>query len=53
MCGIAGYNGDSSEHAGPMLAAMTDCLARLGPDTSGMEKWPRAVLGTAGFRFSI
>lgn len=24
---------------------MTDCLARRGPDASGIEKWPRAVLG--------
>jgi asparagine synthase (glutamine-hydrolysing) len=45
MCGIAGLVGDSPEHAGLIVAAMTDCLARRGPDASGMEKWPTAVLG--------
>ncbi|HTA68916.1 MAG TPA: hypothetical protein VK776_11590, partial [Bryobacteraceae bacterium] len=45
MCGIAGYIGDSPERAEPIVAAMTDCLARRGPDASGIEKWPRAVLG--------
>ena len=45
MCGIAGYIGDPSDRAEPIVAAMTDCLARRGPDASGMEKWPRAVLG--------
>ncbi|HXA66339.1 MAG TPA: asparagine synthase (glutamine-hydrolyzing) [Bryobacteraceae bacterium] len=45
MCGIAGYIGDSSDRAEPIVAAMTDCMARRGPDASGMEKWPQAVLG--------
>ncbi len=45
MCGIAGYIGDSSDRAQPIVAAMTDCLARRGPDASGMQKWPKAVLG--------
>jgi asparagine synthase (glutamine-hydrolysing) len=45
MCGIAGYIGDSPQNAEPIVARMTDCLARRGPDASGMEKWPHAVLG--------
>ena len=45
MCGIAGYIGDSHERAEPIVAAMTDSLSRRGPDASGLEKWPRAVLG--------
>jgi asparagine synthase (glutamine-hydrolysing) len=45
MCGIAGYIGDSPQQAEPIVSAMTDCLARRGPDASGMETWPRAVLG--------
>ena len=45
MCGIAGYIGDSAERAEPIVAGMTDRLARRGPDASGLEKWPRAVLG--------
>jgi len=45
MCGIAGYIGDAPDRAEPIVARMTDCLARRGPDAFGLEKWPRAVLG--------
>lgn len=45
MCGIAGYIGEAPNHAEPIVAAMTECLARRGPDASGIERWPRAVFG--------
>ena len=45
MCGIAGYVGAFPDQAEPIVAAMTDCLARRGPDASGIERFPRAVLG--------
>jgi asparagine synthetase B (glutamine-hydrolysing) len=38
MCGIAGYIGDSVDRAEPIVAALTDCLPRRGPDASGIEK---------------
>ena len=44
MCGIAGYVGTSPK-AESIVQAMTDCLARRGPDAYGLEKWSGAVLG--------
>lgn len=46
MCGIAGVAGEPDQHAAAWLVgAMTDALARRGPDGAGVESWPNAVLG--------
>src|ERR1700730_7714425 len=45
MCGIAGYIGDSPDHAEPMLASMTERLARRSPKARRKAECPRAVLG--------
>ncbi|MGQ0764856.1 MAG: asparagine synthase (glutamine-hydrolyzing) [Gemmatimonadota bacterium] len=54
MCGIAGIvtpfssasptSGRAAE-SGSALRAMTDSLARRGPDSSGIHHWPTALLG--------
>ncbi|MBV8845139.1 MAG: asparagine synthase (glutamine-hydrolyzing), partial [Bryobacterales bacterium] len=46
MCGIAGFV-SSRRDAGLLDAtrAMTDALARRGPDSEGLEEWPGAALG--------
>lgn len=45
MCGIAGYVGGSAEEALSGVRAMTDSLARRGPDACGIEQWPGVVFG--------
>jgi asparagine synthase (glutamine-hydrolysing) len=46
MCGIAGYIAPGNpETAETRARKMTDALARRGPDSSGMAKWPDVVLG--------
>ena len=46
MCGIAGYIAPGHpETADTRARIMTDALARRGPDSSGIAKWPDVVLG--------
>jgi asparagine synthase (glutamine-hydrolysing) len=46
MCGIAGWIGNSlPATAREQVRAMTDAMARRGPDSEGLESWPQAVLG--------
>lgn len=46
MCGIAGFIGiESREEARSTLQAMVGSLVRRGPDSEGVELWPRAALG--------
>jgi asparagine synthase (glutamine-hydrolysing) len=46
VCGIAGYVGlDQPELAGRAIGAMTDALARRGPDGEGIAAWPGVALG--------
>lgn len=46
MCGIAGIAGNSDpRHAEKSVDFMLAALARRGPDGTGRESWPHAVLG--------
>jgi len=46
MCGIAGYIADApTSTLSSAVRAMTDSLARRGPDSAGLELWPGAALG--------
>jgi asparagine synthase (glutamine-hydrolysing) len=46
MCGIAGLIGSADRVAAERdVRAMTDALARRGPDAEGIESWDGAVLG--------
>ena len=46
MCGIAGFAGpDHPEQMDRMLRAMVCSMARRGPDSEGIEKWPGVSLG--------
>lgn len=45
MCGIAGLAGDGAAQQASVVQRMTDALARRGPNGSGVELWPNAVLG--------
>lgn len=46
MCGIAGLVGTFNREAGEVaVGLMLDALERRGPDGSGVEAWPAAILG--------
>jgi asparagine synthase (glutamine-hydrolysing) len=46
MCGIAGYVATSlPRNAQETVRAMTQALARRGPDAEGLHAWPNAVFG--------
>lgn len=46
MCGIAGFASVRESHHGTeAVRSMVSALARRGPDSEGLERWPRAVLG--------
>src|SRR6185437_16654858 len=46
MCGIAGFIADRSpSELLERVQIMTDALARRGPDSEGLEIWPKAALG--------
>lgn len=45
MCGIAGFVARNSRAPAESVASMVHSLARRGPDGSGIECWPGAVLG--------
>jgi asparagine synthase (glutamine-hydrolysing) len=46
MCGIAGVVGFEARQCGEArLRTMVSAIARRGPDSEGVEKWPNAVLG--------
>src|SRR5271170_5158636 len=46
MCGIAGFVARTlPETALESVRAMTDSLARRGPDAEGMHAWPNAIFG--------
>jgi asparagine synthase (glutamine-hydrolysing) len=45
MCGIAGWVGENTTRSQGAVRAMTEALARRGPNATGLECWPQAVLG--------
>lgn len=45
MCGIAGFVTSEQHAGGEAVSRMVHALRRRGPDSEGLEMWPRAVLG--------